>query len=64
MIISPQASMDDFDAVTAVNFRGVFLCYQLAAKQMIKEGHGGRIIGEASNLPMWSQKLTHFTVMD
>ncbi|KLO05878.1 NAD-binding protein [Schizopora paradoxa] len=39
-----QATAEIFDAVTAVNFKGVFLCYQHAAKQMIKEGHGGRII--------------------
>ncbi|KLO19078.1 NAD-binding protein [Schizopora paradoxa] len=38
----------DFDSITAVNFRGVFFCYQYAAKQMIREGHGGRIIGASS----------------
>ncbi|KLO05885.1 NAD-binding protein [Schizopora paradoxa] len=43
-----ETTMEDFDAITAVNFRGVFLCYQYAAKQMIKEGHGGRIIGASS----------------
>jgi meso-butanediol dehydrogenase/(S,S)-butanediol dehydrogenase/diacetyl reductase len=30
----------------AVNVRGVFLCYREAAAQMIKQGGGGRIIGE------------------
>ncbi|KLO05879.1 NAD-binding protein [Schizopora paradoxa] len=44
-----ETTMEDFDAVTAVNFRGVFLCYQQAAKQMIKEGHGGRLIGASSS---------------
>lgn len=43
-----ETTVEEFDAVTAVNFRGVFLCYQYAAKQMIKEGHGGRIIGASS----------------
>jgi NAD(P)-dependent dehydrogenase (short-subunit alcohol dehydrogenase family) len=32
----------------AINGRGVFLCYKYAAKQMIKQGRGGRIIGAAS----------------
>lgn len=47
------ATMKEFDAITAVNFRGVFLCYQYAAKQMIKEGHGGRIIGELQQFSYW-----------
>jgi len=29
----------------AVNVRSVMLCYKYAAKQMIAQGHGGRIIG-------------------
>lgn len=28
-----------------INIRGVMYCYQAAAKQMIKEGHGGKLIG-------------------
>jgi len=43
-----ETTAEQLDAVTAVNIRGVFLCYQYAAKQMIKEGHGGRIIGASS----------------
>lgn len=38
----------DFELVYAVNVRGNFLCSQTAAKQMIKQGHGGSIISMAS----------------
>jgi meso-butanediol dehydrogenase / (S,S)-butanediol dehydrogenase / diacetyl reductase len=39
---------DDFDRLLAVNLRGVFLCYTAAARQMIAQGGGGKIIGAAS----------------
>ena len=35
---------DDFDKVLNVNLRGVFFATQYAAKQMIAQGSGGRII--------------------
>ena len=40
------ASVEDFDRVLAVNAKGTFLCVKLAGEQMIKQGNGGRIIGE------------------
>jgi hypothetical protein len=40
------ASVEDFDRVMAVNVRGTFLCVKLAGEQMIKQGNGGRIIGQ------------------
>jgi len=40
------ASVEDFDRVLAVNLRGTFNCYKHAAKQMIEQGRGGRIIGQ------------------
>ncbi|GAN81117.1 acetoin reductase [Acidocella aminolytica] len=43
-----ELSVDDFDRMMAVNLRGVFLSYKSAAQQMIKQGHGGKIIGAAS----------------
>ncbi len=43
-----DVSPDDFDRMMAVNVRGVVLCYQAAARQMIKQGNGGKIIGAAS----------------
>ncbi|KAL2823624.1 hypothetical protein BDW59DRAFT_163202 [Aspergillus cavernicola] len=37
-----------WDRVMAINLRGVFLCYQLAARQMIKQGTKGKLIGACS----------------
>jgi len=39
---------EEYDGVHRVNGRGVFLCYTEAARQMIKQGHGGKIIGASS----------------
>ncbi len=38
----------DWDRVIAVNLKGVFLCGQAAAKQMVKQGQGGVIINMSS----------------
>lgn len=42
------ASLQDLDRILAVNVRGVYLCYKYAAKRMIEQGKGGRIIGASS----------------
>ncbi|CAF0805559.1 unnamed protein product [Adineta steineri] len=49
--LQPLISMseENWDRVFAVNMRGVFLCYREAAKIMIKQGTGGRIIGACSS---------------
>jgi meso-butanediol dehydrogenase/(S,S)-butanediol dehydrogenase/diacetyl reductase len=39
---------EEYDRIHAVNGRGVFLTYTEAARQMIKQGHGGKIIGASS----------------
>ncbi|KAF9459799.1 hypothetical protein BDZ94DRAFT_1267383 [Collybia nuda] len=39
---------EDWDRISSINGRGVFLCYKYAAQQMIKQGRGGRIIGASS----------------
>lgn len=39
---------DDFMKVINVNLRGAFLCTKLASEQMIKQGHGGKIINVTS----------------
>lgn len=39
------ATMEEYDSVMRVNARGVFNCYQSAARQMIAQGRGGNIIG-------------------
>jgi NAD(P)-dependent dehydrogenase (short-subunit alcohol dehydrogenase family) len=41
------ASVEDWDRIFAINVRGVFLCYKMAAEQMIKQGRGGRLIGQS-----------------
>jgi len=43
-----ETSVAAFDKQMAVNARGVMLCYKYAAKQMIDQGRGGRIIGACS----------------
>jgi NAD(P)-dependent dehydrogenase (short-subunit alcohol dehydrogenase family) len=42
------ASVAAFDKQMVVNARGTMLCYKYAAKQMIDQGRGGRIIGAYS----------------
>lgn len=37
-----------WDRVMAINIRGVFLCYSIAAKQFIKQKSGGKLIGACS----------------
>lgn len=43
-----QMPEDEFDRTIAVNLRGVFLCARAAARQMIEQGGGGRIINVSS----------------
>lgn len=43
-----EVSPDEFDKIHAVNSRGAFLCYTEAARQMIEQGTGGKIIGAGS----------------
>ncbi|MGH3086716.1 MAG: acetoin reductase [Rubrobacteraceae bacterium] len=43
-----DVSPEDLDRMMAVNVKGVALCYQAAARQMIEQGNGGKIIGAAS----------------
>lgn len=43
-----ETTPDEFDRVMSTNLRGVYLCYTAAAKQMISQGTGGKIIGAAS----------------
>ncbi|MDQ4113631.1 MAG: acetoin reductase [Actinomycetota bacterium] len=43
-----ETTPEEFDHLMSINLRGVYLCYTAAAKQMIKQGGGGKIIGAAS----------------
>jgi NAD(P)-dependent dehydrogenase (short-subunit alcohol dehydrogenase family) len=42
-----SVSLELWNRYLSVNLTGVFLCYRAAARQMLKQGHGGRIIGES-----------------
>lgn len=44
-----EITPEDFDLVSDVNFRGVYFASQAAARQMIENGKGGRIINIASS---------------
>lgn len=47
--------LEEWNKIMAVNLTGMFLCSQAAAKQMIAQGNGGRIINISSiheDLPM------------
>jgi NAD(P)-dependent dehydrogenase (short-subunit alcohol dehydrogenase family) len=43
-----DTSEETWDALMAVNAKGVLLCSQAAARRMIEQGEGGRIINNAS----------------
>lgn len=43
-----ETSVKDFNRIYSVNILGTHLCYLYAAKQMIEQGRGGRIIGASS----------------
>lgn len=43
-----ELTSEDVHRMFDINFHGVFNCYQAAAKQMIKQGTGGKLIGAAS----------------
>jgi NAD(P)-dependent dehydrogenase (short-subunit alcohol dehydrogenase family) len=46
--LSSKVSLERWEKVISVNLGGVFLCYKHAAKQMLKQGRGGRIVGASS----------------
>ena len=43
-----EMAVDEWERVLAVNLKGGFLCAQAAAKEMVKQGRGGRIISIVS----------------
>jgi NAD(P)-dependent dehydrogenase (short-subunit alcohol dehydrogenase family) len=43
-----EISRADYDRIFAVNVSGTLFCMQAAARQMIAQGHGGKIINMAS----------------
>ncbi|KZT19760.1 NAD(P)-binding protein [Neolentinus lepideus HHB14362 ss-1] len=43
-----EMSMAEFDNIQSVNTRGLLMCYKAAARTMIEQKRGGRIIGASS----------------
>lgn len=43
-----ELSLDQWERTMSVNVRGVFLCHTTAARQMIKQGKGGKLIAACS----------------
>jgi meso-butanediol dehydrogenase / (S,S)-butanediol dehydrogenase / diacetyl reductase len=43
-----ETTAEQWQQTMDVNVKGVFHCYQAAAREMIKQGRGGRLIGAAS----------------
>ncbi|KAF8624162.1 hypothetical protein AX15_006016 [Amanita polypyramis BW_CC] len=43
-----EMTTEQWDKMFAIHARGAFLCYKYAIQQMIKQGHGGRILGISS----------------
>jgi L-rhamnose 1-dehydrogenase len=53
---------DLWDRVHAVNLKGTFLCSQAAARVMVAQGRGGRIIGMSSiSALVGGARQTHYT---
>ncbi|OCK75227.1 acetoin reductase family protein [Lepidopterella palustris CBS 459.81] len=43
-----EMTVEKWDRTYAINTRGVFLCHTISAKQMIKQGKGGKLIAACS----------------
>ncbi|KAJ8691043.1 hypothetical protein PTI98_010652 [Pleurotus ostreatus] len=44
-----ETSVEEIDKMFSINFKGTVICYKAAAKVMIDQKRGGRIIGASSN---------------
>ena len=51
-----ETTEDQYDRVMAINLKGAFFGTQIAAKQMIKQGGGGRIINITSVHEDWPSR--------
>ncbi|KAF5361440.1 hypothetical protein D9758_006169 [Tetrapyrgos nigripes] len=52
-----DVSVAEWDRLFSINVRGTFLCYKYAAKQMIAQGRGGRILGACSGAGKQGEKF-------
>lgn len=64
--VSPMAAFvelpeEDWDQTLSVNLKGVFLCGQAAARRMIAQGNGGRIVNMSStNGLVGEEQFAHY----
>ncbi|PPQ93616.1 hypothetical protein CVT25_000950 [Psilocybe cyanescens] len=58
-IVKPflETTTEDWDRIFSINTRAVFFAYQYAAKVMIAQGRGGRIIGACSGAGMQASPM-------
>jgi NAD(P)-dependent dehydrogenase (short-subunit alcohol dehydrogenase family) len=52
-----ETTLEDYDRIQETNLRGTWVVCQAAAKQMIKEGHGGAIV-TISSISAWVSAKT------
>lgn len=52
-----SATTEEFRRIQAVNVEGVMHCFKYGALQMIKQGRGGRIIGQSPSILILIGKL-------
>jgi NAD(P)-dependent dehydrogenase (short-subunit alcohol dehydrogenase family) len=52
-----ETTIEDYDRIQETNLRGTWVVCQAAAKQMIKEGHGGAIV-TVSSISAWVSART------
>lgn len=48
-----ETTLEDFDQIQEINLRGTWVVCQAAAKEMIREGHGGAIV-TVSSISAWA----------
>jgi NAD(P)-dependent dehydrogenase (short-subunit alcohol dehydrogenase family) len=52
-----ETTLEDYDRIQEINLRGTWVVCQTAAKQMIKEGHGGAMV-TISSISAWVSAKT------
>lgn len=48
LTIQLLATVNEWNSIFDINALGTMLCFKYAAKQMIRQGSGGRLIGDST----------------